>query len=82
MSLRRMMLPLIAALLLTGGAAAEVRVRMPEKAKVGEIVDVEVSAEEGAESVTYTLKNGRDTVFSGKEDTHFVSAFRPRNKRL
>ena len=80
MSLRRMMLPLIAALLLAGGAAAEVRVRMPEKAKVGEIVDVEVSAEEGAESVTYTLKNGRDTVFSGKEDTHFVSAFRPRGE--
>ena len=66
---------------LAGAAGAEVRVvASPESVRVGENVDIRVEAEEGAESCTYLLKNGEKTVFKGEADSHFVSAFRPRQE--
>ena len=70
-----------AALAGAGAALGEVRVTAePESARVGDAVEIRVEAEEGAESCTYLLKNGSGTVFEGKADSHFVSAFRPRQQ--
>ncbi|MBQ9210073.1 MAG: hypothetical protein IJ153_00090 [Clostridia bacterium] len=66
---------------LAWGAGAEVRMTAsPSTAAVGGIVDVNVETGEGATSVTYTLKNGNDIVFAGKEDAHFAVSFRPRQE--
>ena len=64
-----------------GTAAAEVRVTAsPTEVRAGGIVDVTVTAGEGAGKVVYTLKNGSQTVFQGEEDTHFQASFRPRTE--
>ncbi|MBQ3704835.1 MAG: hypothetical protein II888_00100 [Clostridia bacterium] len=65
----------------TGLALGETRVTAdPAQAQVGGVVDVRVESGEGAESVVYTLRCGGQTVFQGEEDSHFVSAFRPRQE--
>ena len=73
---------LTAALIIMGGAAcAQARVTaQPSNAQVGQVVDIQVEAGEGAESLVYTLKRGDSLVFQGEKDTHFVSAFRPRQE--
>ena len=53
---------------------------VPENPAVGDTIDVTVSAGPGAVSVIYTLTANGKTVFSGKEDPHFVAAFRPRQE--
>lgn len=67
--------------LLSGAAGAEVILTAePAAAAVGGVVDVTVEAGEGAASLTYTLLNNGETVFAGKEDTHFSASFRPRKE--
>ena len=69
--------------LLSGAAGAEVILTAePAAAAVGGVVDVTVEAGEGAASLTYTLLNNGETVFAGKEDTHFSASFRPAGKGL
>ena len=53
---------------------------MPLKARVGEIVDVDVKKGEDAISVIYKLTCDGEPVFTGEEDTHFQSSFRPRKE--
>ena len=80
---RSVLLALMAALAIwaAGTAAAEVRVTAsPTEVRAGGIVDVTVTAGEGAGTVVYTLKNGSQTVFQGEEDTHFQASFRPRTE--
>ncbi len=52
----------------------------PSEVPAGGIVDVRVNAGEGAASVIYTLTRNGETVFAGKEDTHFAASFRPRKE--
>ena len=67
--------------LLCVSAAGEVRITAdPAAAQVGSVVDLSVKTAENAASVIYTLSREGETVFQGKEDTHFVSAFRPRKE--
>ena len=74
---------LIATLILftTAAACADVEISYePDRPRLGDTVDVTVTAEDGAESVIYDLSSGDKHVFAGKEDTHFAAAFRPRRE--
>ena len=72
---------LLVLLAMTGTVAAETQITLqPEKAMVGETIDVSVQAGNSALSVIYSLSRDGSAVFSGKEDTHFHSAFRPRQE--
>ena len=69
----------LAALLMP--ALAEVSLRLdPAEARAGDVVRVQVEAGEDAAEVTYTLLRDEETVFQGEKDTHFRSAFRPRQE--
>ncbi len=60
-------------------AGAEVTLEVnPSEVRTGDIVRVEVQAGSEAQSVIYDLSVDGEQVFSGKEDEHFSSAFRPR----
>ncbi len=64
-----------------GSVKAEISVSAStESARTGESVDILVEAGDGAATVTYTLTRDGNAVFSGKEDTHFRAAFRPREE--
>ena len=52
----------------------------PEAPRKGEIVDVLVRPDREAQSVIYELRTAGGVVFSGKEDSHFSAAFRPREE--
>ena len=72
---------LMAVILIPAAACAEVSVSVePAQPKAGEVAEVTVTAGEGAESVIYTLTAEDKKIFSGKEDSHFVTAFRPRKE--
>lgn len=81
--MKRIRIAILLAILLAlaGVAGAEVSLRFtPEQPRVGDIVDVTVTAGEGAQSVIYNLSTPEKQVFSGKEDVHFTAAFRPRTE--
>ena len=65
-------------------AAAETRVTFaPDNPRVGDYVDVTVTPDrEGALGVRYTLRTPKETVFEGKEDSHFSASFRPRTEAV
>ena len=52
----------------------------PEAPHSGDVVDVTVEAGESAEVIIYNLSLGDRKIFSGKEDSHFSSSFRPREE--
>ena len=64
---------------LSGKAESWISV-MPSEARVGEIVDVNVEKTEEAVSVIYRLTCDGEPVFTGEEDTHFQSSFKPRKE--
>ena len=74
-------LVLLILILAVGISLAEVEITaVPKKAQVGEIIDVQVKTDGQPTSVVYTLQCDGATIFRGKEDTHFFSAFRPRQE--
>ncbi len=81
MRMRWMILTAALACLLSAAALGETEVvAEPAQTSVGGIVDVNVLAGEDAVSVIYTLEADGETVFSGKEDSHFSASFRPRQE--
>ncbi|MBO4292176.1 MAG: SH3 domain-containing protein, partial [Lachnospiraceae bacterium] len=72
---------LLILILIAKTALTEVQITAdPEKARIGEIIDIQVKSDGQPIKVVYTLQCNGATVFEGKEDTHFLSAFRPRQE--
>ena len=81
MKIGRLAAVLAALLMLTAAALAETEVTLsPESARVGEAVEIRVSADAGASSVVYSVRCGEKTVFDSEKDVHFSAAFRPRQE--
>ncbi len=53
---------------------------VPSEVRAGEIVDVDVRKDSDAISLIYRLTRNGEPVFQGKEDTHFLSSFCPREE--